>query len=274
MKQFRALMMLLGLGLAGQSHAAPLAADQMAAMRAADIVILGEIHDNGAHHLLQAEIVKTLAPAAIVFEMLSPEQAELIDAAAMSDIAGLGDLIGWEASGWPDFALYGPLFEAIGTARVVGAALPRDEVRRAFQEGAASPFGPDAVDFGLTVPLAADQQEVREEMQFTAHCAAMPRDLMGGMVEAQRLRDAHFARTALRAVKNHGTPVVVITGNGHARRDWGIPAILGLAAPDLQVFSLGLLEAPASPSDPRFDASIVTDPAPRGDPCAALSQTD
>ena len=42
---------------------------------AQDVVILGEIHDNPAHHEVQAERVADIQPRALVFEMLTPEQA-------------------------------------------------------------------------------------------------------------------------------------------------------------------------------------------------------
>ena len=44
----------------------------------ADVVLLGEVHDNPAHHAFQAEAVAYLAPRALVFEMLTPAQAALV----------------------------------------------------------------------------------------------------------------------------------------------------------------------------------------------------
>ena len=38
----------------------------------ADILVLGELHDNPAHHLYQAQIVAAAHPSALVVEMLSP----------------------------------------------------------------------------------------------------------------------------------------------------------------------------------------------------------
>jgi uncharacterized iron-regulated protein len=91
--------------------------------------------------------------------------------------------------------------------------------------------------------------------------------MLPGMVEAQRLRDAVFARTTLEALADTGGPVVVITGTGHARKDWGMPVALRYAAPEAKVVSLGQLEAP--PEDPApFDLWRVSEPPPRGDPCA------
>ena len=75
-----------------------------------------------------------------------------------------------------------------------------------------------------------------------AHCDALPEDMLPGMVAVQRLRDAVLARAVVRAMDDTGGPVAVITGNGHARRDWGMPAMLARAAPDLDVWVLGQTE--------------------------------
>jgi len=257
------------LGTAAQ--ALDLSRSDMAQMRNADIVILGENHDNAIHHEGQAALIKRIQPKAVVFEMLTPLMATQVNAYAKDDLRPLGSEIGWEAAGWPDFAIYLPVFEALGTARAVGAALPRNAVREAFEAGAAAVFEGDAARFGLQDALPEEETQARQRMQFDAHCAAMPLDLMGGMVEAQRLRDAHFAARTLLALDAYGGPVVVITGNGHARKDWGMPHALAVAAPDVTVFSVGFVEDLVGDTDARFDLAIPTEAAPRGDPCAAFA---
>lgn len=255
---------------AGQGQDVP--PDVVAQMRGADVVILGEVHDNPVHHEVQAQIIRALGPRAVVFEMLSPKMALQVNTYASDDLGPLGSEIGWEKAGWPDFAIYQPIFEALGDAQAVGAAAPHQMVRGAFAQGAAAVFEGDAARFGLQEDLPKKEQTAREEMQFAAHCSAMPMDMMGAMVEAQRLRDAHFSARTLLALETHGAPVVVITGNGHARRDWGMPHALANAAPEVRIFSLGVLEKPARVDDPRYDAVIVTEEALREDPCAAFEK--
>ncbi|KIN70492.1 DUF399 domain containing protein [Sulfitobacter noctilucae] len=250
--------------------AADLSLVQTKAMQSADVVLLGELHDNPLHHLGQADLLRQVAPKAVVFEMLTPEMAATVNAYA-GDLAELGAIIGWEAAGWPDFAIYQPIFEALGDAPAVGAAAPRETVRAAFAEGAAAVFGPQAERFGLSDPLPEDQLQTRVTAQFEAHCQAMPLEMMGGMVEAQRLRDAQFAKVTLNALAEYGASVVVITGNGHARRDWGVPFAIAQADPAVSTYSVGFIEAPVSAPDARFDATIVTAPAQRSDPCAAFN---
>ena len=45
---------------------------------AQDVVVVGEVHDNPAHHRVQAEIVREVAPKALVFEMLTSGQVDAI----------------------------------------------------------------------------------------------------------------------------------------------------------------------------------------------------
>ena len=161
------------------------------------------------------------------------------------------------------------MFEATGSAVIYGMALPADLVNRAVIEGSAAVFGSDAARFGLAVDLPHAEQRARERLQQDAHCGMLPESLLPGMVEAQRLRDAAFARTTLEAVEKSGKPVIVITGTGHARDDWGMPAALGVAAPQLEVMTIGQFEE-SVPAAARFDHTLVSSPAPRKDPCEAL----
>ena len=232
---------------------------------AQDIHVLGEVHDNPLHHIEQANQVAAIAPSAIVFEMLTPDQAALVNANDRKD-PNLGTIIGWEEAGWPDFAIYAPIFAA-SDAPVYGAALPRDTVIAAITSSAAEVFGEGAERYGLTM-LSDDLRAVMEAEQAEAHCDALPAEMLPGMVEAQRLRDAHFARATLAAYDETGGPVVLITGNGHARIDRAVPAYITRVRPDLTVHALGILEIPED--DAPFDTVIVTAPAERDDPCAAF----
>lgn len=234
-------------------------------MADADVVLLGEIHDNPIHHENQAQWVYDVQPAAIVFEMLSPEQAAMITGVTRADVNALAMALDWEGSGWPQFAWYHQIMMAAPDAVILGGAVARADVRAAIGQGAAALAG-DAARFGLDQPLPQAEQAAREAEQLAAHCDALPADMLPGFVEAQRLRDAGLARAVL-AASTH--PVVVITGNGHARRDWGVPALLAIADPSLKVFTIGQFEADPGPDAP-FDRIVITEPTERDDPCAAF----
>ncbi len=231
--------------------ALPLAAEEITAqdlktLPPADVVFLGELHDNPFHHENQTAAVTSLNPAALVFEMLTPEQAGTVNSMKNADTATLAEALNWADTGWPDFVMYHPILVAT-EAPVFGAALPRGKVREAVGVGAAGVFGEEAGRFGLTTPLPDDQRKLREAEQMKAHCNALPAELLPGMVEAQRLRDAAIASAIVTAFEASGGPVVVITGNGHARSDWGVPHNLRLAAPDLSVLVIAQLEQALTP---------------------------
>ena len=235
-----------------------------------DIVFLGEVHDNAGHHARQAKRVQELQPAAIVWEMLSVDDAKRVTPALVADQDALQAALDWSGSGWPDFSMYYPIFAAAPSAQHYGAEVSRDQAFGAMQAGLATTFGPDAAEFGLTASLGDEQQRQREALQLAAHCDAMPAEMLPVMVSIQRLRDAQLARVALRAYRDTGGPVAVITGNGHARRDWGAPALLHLAAPELGLHSLGQGELGASAPEGGFDEIGWSDPAARPDPCEAF----
>lgn len=223
-----------------------------------DIVILGEVHDNAHAHAGQAEVLRSLRPTAVVFEMLSSEDGRLADA----DRDRIAEI--WAKGKWPDHALYAPIFEALGDARIVGAASPRPLISSVYKDGPAGHFGPEADRFGLGDPLPAAQQEARESLQFEAHCEALPREMMAAMVNVQRFRDAVFAQAALDALETYGPPVAVIAGHGHARTDWGVPAAISRASPETKVRAIAFVEAL---TDAPFDEIHLVPPAEREDPC-------
>ncbi|MGJ8602529.1 MAG: ChaN family lipoprotein [Marivita sp.] len=235
----------------------------------ADVVFLGELHDNPGHHVRQAEYVAELGPTALVFEMLTQAQADLVTPELIADETALETALGWDESGWPDFAMYYPIFAAAPDAAYFGAAVPRDAARQAMSDGVGTAFRGDATVFGLLDPLPETQQAAREALQLAAHCDAMPQEMLPVMVDIQRLRDAELAYSAVQAFEAYGGPVVVITGNGHARKDWGAPVYLMAAAPALTLAALGQGEGDAPPSGV-FDVITWSNPVYRGDPCEAF----
>jgi uncharacterized iron-regulated protein len=121
---------------------------------------------------------------------------------------------------------------------------------------------------------------MREE-QDQAHCGQLPAEMLGPMVQAQRTRDAHLADRLLSADTGDGG--ILITGNGHARTDRGVPAHLARRAPGKKAVSVGLLEvSPEAPAPKDYAASFsasalpfdyvwFTPAMPQEDLCAANS---
>jgi uncharacterized iron-regulated protein len=243
----------------------------------ARFVLLGEIHDNADHHRLQARLIARLAagprPPAVVFEMLDRKHQEAIDAflaGGMRDPDALAVRVGWAESGWPDFALYRPVFAA---ALDAGLPILAAGLRAGVED---RDEGPEwQARFGLTEPLPPEQQFARIEEMFTSHCELIPREQLDAMVEMQRARDARMADALLRGAEARGR-AVLIAGAGHTLRA-GVPALLeraGVASG--AILSVGFLEV--DPQERRieqteaseFDLVVFTPAAEREDPCERL----
>ncbi len=212
--------------------------------------------------------------------MIGAADARRVTPENRTDPDRLDALLNWSANGWPDFSMYYPIFAAAPDAAIYGGAFPREGVRQSVSDGASAVFGESAALFGLDLPLPEDQLEARVDLQRVAHCDAMPAELLPGMVEAQRLRDAALARATVAAFAHASAVsdnprVVIIAGNGHARDDWGVPAYLRFYYRDAEeapvIASLGQFETEL-PEDAPFSATEMALPPDREDPCLAFAR--
>ncbi len=242
---------------------APEALDDPALYAGAQVVLLGEVHDNPAHHAAQARALAALNPAAIVWEMLPAGAGVRVDPSLGPE--ALGEALGWAALGWPDFAMYAPLFAAASGAAHVGAAVPAADLRSAMADGAAA-LVPQAARIGLDAPLPPQAQAAEEVRQAASHCGMLPAEILPGFVEAQRLRDAALALAALDALAAHGPPVAVIAGSGHVAAPY-VPAMLRAAG--ARALAIGQVEPGADPAG--FDLWLSAPAPDRADPCAAFA---
>ncbi|OUS33242.1 hypothetical protein A9Q94_20315 [Rhodobacterales bacterium 56_14_T64] len=262
---------ILSMSCAGSAAAGP-DPDVVRTLAGGDVVILGEVHDNAAHHQMQADLLTALAPKAVVWEMITQSQADGLQGLQLSDAERVSAQLDWENSGWPDFALYAPVFAAAQGAQQFGGLVPREVARDVMQNGAAAFFGAEAATFGLDMKLPDAEQQAREADQMANHCDAMPAEMLPMLVEFQRLRDASLADAIVRAMQATGGPVAVITGNGHARTDRGVPVYLAKAQPELTVLSLGQSEAGQVSGS--FDLTLDAEPIERPDPCLAFQKSN
>jgi uncharacterized iron-regulated protein len=247
------------------------------AMRAVPVVLLGEVHDNAAQHTLRAaaltRLVATGARPAIAFEQLDRERQADVDRARRERPQDADWLIAQASgprSGW-DWPMYRPFVQLAleHGLPIVAANLSRADASRVMREGFGAVFdetararlGLDALAPSL---LAAHEREVAD-----GHCGLMPERMLAPMARAQIARDAVLA-SMIEPYAARG--VVLLTGNGHARRDLGVPRWLSDAA-RARTLSIGLLERTAEGApwpDGAFDARVTTAAASRDDPCESL----
>ena len=233
----------------------PADADALAAaMQGQRIVLLGEVHDNAAQHALRAAALRKLvasgARPAIAFEQFDVGAQEAIDR-ARRERPGDADYLIAQAKGAPgwNWSLYKP-FVSLALEYdlpIVAANLARSDAMKAA-------MAPGALDAPVALVRAQEQAVIK------GHCDLLPDDAVPGMVRAQVERD----RTLARAIAPYAARgVVLLTGNGHARKDMGVPR--WLATPSV---SIGMLED--DEGSQWFDAYVVTEAATRPDPCEEL----
>lgn len=262
------------------------AEDYGKALRAADIVLLGENHDNADHHRLQAWAVSQVASAgregALVFEMIGPDEAPaladaLAQGAGAETAAMLGAALRWEERGWPSWQMYEPIARAALAARF--SLHPGDAAPATIREVAKSGFpvlGAHATSLGLDGELDTALNAALMDELYDGHCQMLDKSKLGPMANVQRLRDAMLAANVKAARPPDGV-AVLIAGNGHVRKDRGVPSYL--AGGEARVLALMHLEVsdgvddplalvPKSPDGaPALDYVIFTPGAERGDPC-------
>ena len=264
-------------------------AQLVAALANARYRLLGEIHDNPAHHALRARLISALAARgarpAVVMEQFDLDRDDALRAAQASgrDAEGLADAGRLDRKGW-QWPMHKPILEAaIGAHLPVRAAnLPRDLLRADVQSLAEGDTARWSARFHAARWTEAQAAELREDIA-ASHCGKVPDSIVPRLVLAQRLRDAAMAQTLVDAETADGA--ILIAGDGHVRADLGVPVYLhapGLPGAAARSISVGLFETTAEdrqrPDFPRqlvgdnpgFDYVAFTPPAPREDPCAGM----
>lgn len=246
--------------------------------RDAQVVYLGESHDNPHHHVDQARVLESMlasgARPALAFEMLSGDQQPAVNEATApgADPAALGARLRWQERGWPDFTMYRPLFDLARRYGLPVVALDLDQptVRRIAKTGLAGlPAGERSglasrldPDPGRDAALARDID--------VAHCGLLPGSAVPSMVDAWHARNVNMGRRIVQALERV-SQVVVIVGRGH-QDPGGLPDQVESLRPGTRQLILDLVEA-GSEEAPTITEGRIVWPRPaveRPDPCAPL----
>lgn len=239
-------------------------------------VLLGEVHDNPEHHRLRAAALGRAIEAGwqptIVMEQFDLDRQADIDRARRErpdDAQHVIDQAG--AGGWPwrDYRVFVDLALRHRLPLLAGN-LSRATANRLAREDYASVLGAERVaSWQLQPPPDGVWQAAQEREIDLGHCGMLPQRLWSGLARGQFARDAAMAHLLARHASRG---VVLLAGNGHVRRDLGVPRwLLRQGAPAALV--VGFVER-GSPGevDGRYDAVVVTAPARRPDPCEGMRQ--
>lgn len=228
------------------------------------LLLVGEQHDAPEHQALQRALVMDLAArrqlAAVVMEMLERGQ-QTTGLASDADEQLVRRTLQWtdeQAAGWP-WATYGPVVMAAVRAGVpvVGGNLPRAEMRTAM--------GQATLDQLLPAPaLAEQQQNIRD-----GHCGLLPDSQIAPMTRIQIARDKSMAEVATGALQV-GRTVLLVAGNGHVRRDLGVPRYLPAGLGHRVLMAQAGPAQGASEVAAQADSVWASPPRPPVDHCAEM----
>ncbi|HEY4065326.1 MAG TPA: ChaN family lipoprotein [Burkholderiaceae bacterium] len=239
------------------------------ALRTHPIVLFGEVHDNAAQHALRAQALRTLldsgARPALAMEQFDRERQPELDRAlarpgvTVDEVIAAGSADGRPMRGW-SWPLYRP-YIALAIEyhlALVAANVSRADAMHVIEDGLA------AQGFDARVP--ADIAAAQTSAIVDGHCGMLDAAQAGTMVSAQAARDQFMARV-IEAHAANG--IVLLAGDGHVRRDIGVPRWLS-AQTRARSVSIGLLEGGDAAQAAAFDLTLATPAQPREDPCDAM----
>ena len=251
--------------------------------RLAQVVYVGESHDNPHHHLDQSRVLEAMlaggARPTLAFEMLDQGQQAAVDGAmgGSASPAALATLLEWHERGWPAFEMYWPLFDLARRdgLPIVALDLDRSSVRRIAKAGlGVLPADELRLLASRLAPDARREQGIARDIE-AAHCGLLPAGAVPGMVDAWHARNVAMARRILQALER-APQVVVIAGRGH-QAPGGLADQVEALRPGTRQLIVDFVEAGRGETD-----QVVPDtrtvwrivwprpPVERPDPCAPL----
>jgi uncharacterized iron-regulated protein len=263
-------------------------AELLTIARDANAVLLGEVHDNRAHHEFQQHLLQELiasgARPSLLMEPFDLGSQDKLDAAlaetnrdeALKHAAGLIKFGDWK--------MYVPLLNLAVDNKlpVVAANIPNAQLQPVIRQGF-NAYAPEDIQRVAVEPVWSQAREDYLSQHIEgSHCGQISPQWRSGLVRGQRLRDALMVDAAM---ASFGRGIVAIVGRDHARRDIGMPLYLAARNPAARIVSVGLMEVVPGRDQPQayatdtatgeatFDVlwfSSRLDRSGKFDPCAGL----
>ena len=223
-------------------------------IRWADIVVVGEQHDDpNAHGVQQAIVDEVFAMwpgSAVSLEMLERNEQPLVDAylnnqITVTEFIDRTESRDWATTGsWEKF--YQPVIDSAKAAHapVIAANAPREYVRRARTEGYAALEALPAEDQALfSIPERDPPDSYRERFKALMSgngANAVDEEKLDAVLRSQRLWDATMADSIVRAY--HAAPsggkIVHLVGQFHSENDGGLISEIQARAPFANVLTV------------------------------------
>lgn len=192
-----------------------------------DWVLLGENHENEAHHAIEQNLIEAISDAKklgnVALEMANQKQQDALDN-HLNNQEVTKEALNW-SSGWP-WDWYGELVKtALAEAqRVIATDLTRDQQMQAYRNNEIElPSGP--------------YREFMDDILYESHCGKLPKSQLSNMLRVQIARDIAMHS----ALINNSTQKldVFIAGTTHTRYDTGIPLLGELNSKTILMVSAG-----------------------------------
>lgn len=235
------------------------------------VLLLGEVHDNADGHKLRYEQLRKRVEAgwrpAIAMEQFDREHQALLNKAQKDCRDAQCVILVMKSPRW-DWQQYKPLIDMALHYQLplIAANLSRADASKVVRDGLASSFDADTIAaYKLKEALPADIVQGQRKEIVAGHCNMLPDEMVPGMVNAQIARDIWMAKL-VRAQQPRD--VVLIAGNGHVRKDFGVPRWLAAVEPKLTVRSIGYVEQ--APDKGEYDSYFKIAGKQRTDACAGL----
>jgi len=227
----------------------------------AKVIYVGENHTAAADHRLQLRIIEALYQTdkklAIGMEMFPTSAQDALDAYTRVEPktdertflqqSGYFDVWGY------DFRFYRDIlkFARQHNLPVKGLNLDRDIVSEVFKSGGTSSLSPDvkqSLPATRDLSLAGYSEQLR--MIFAAHAdIGHGSGEISGFIQAQALWDETMAENIVRFLQAHPDyRMVVLGGNQHTRKDFGIPPRVARRLPVPQISIINISSDPGSGS--------------------------
>lgn len=197
----------------------------------AQVVFVGETHDNPASHRLQLEILRQLqtrnpGQVTLAMEMFAPPQQPVLDLWVDGELSEKEFLkqVNWFRNWNMDFALYRDLLNFCREQHIPIVALNVDKVLQ-HKVGRAAPDELDPADRAKLPEMVADPyQNAATEAFFSGH--KMGDASAESFQRVQTLWDESMAANLANYLKSDagkGRQVLVVAGGNHIRYGYGIP---------------------------------------------------
>lgn len=241
------------------------------------MTLLGEVHDNPDSHkqrfeLLAARVAQGARPVIVMEQFDRDKSSQLASAMAnCKDAPCVVAQAGGERWDWP---LYYPVITLALTYKlpVIAANVSRTEAAKVRREGwQAVLSNADMQYWQLPTSVSPTLRTGQERAIVEGHCnQPVPQAMLDGFVNAQIVRDIWMAHTM---IAHADKDVVLIAGNGHVRRDIGVPYWLAQQG-YTHVEVVGFVESAQSMPQsltPYYDMRYTIKPHARPDSCATFT---